>query len=99
MIMALVLVLVLVFGAFILPARRCRQLGWLSVAMLAIVMCSSIARDPVLFEPRIEVFNFLLSALVFPVFGSLAGQLSSRHRNSSSAKRWKTSAGWRLLMN
>ncbi len=75
--MPMIMALVLVFGAFILPARRCRQLGCLSVAMLAIVMCYSVARNPVLFEPRIEAFNFLLSALVLPVIGSLAGQLSS----------------------
>jgi diguanylate cyclase (GGDEF)-like protein len=75
--MPMIMALVLVFGAFILPARRCRQLGWLSVAMLAIVMYYSAARDPVLFEPRIEGFNFLFSALVLPIMGSLAGQLSS----------------------
>jgi diguanylate cyclase (GGDEF)-like protein len=75
--MPMIMALVLVFGAFILPARRCRQLGWLSVVLLAIVMCYSAARNPVLFEPRIEGFNFFLSALVLPVIGSLAGQLSS----------------------
>ncbi len=75
--MPMIMALVLVFGAFILPARRCRQLGWLSVAMLAIVMCYSVARYPELFEPRIEGFNFFLSALVLPVIGNLAGQLSS----------------------
>jgi len=69
--------LVLVFGAFILSPRRCRQLGWFAVFALGCVMLFCAIRFPLLFPPRLEVFNFFLSALVLPVIAALAGQLSA----------------------
>ena len=75
--MTMIMALVLVFGAFILPPRRCRQLGWLAVVSLAGVMLLSALLRPTLFEPRVEVFHFVLSALVLPVIASLVGQLSA----------------------
>lgn len=74
--MTMIMALVLVFGAFTLPPRRCSQLSWLSVVALAVVMLQSAIRAPSLFEPRIEVFHFFLSGLVLPVIGKLAGELS-----------------------
>lgn len=74
--MPMVMALVLVFGAFILPPQRCRQLGWLAVLALVTTMMLSMARHPADFPLRIEAFHFLLSALVLPVIGRLAGQLS-----------------------
>lgn len=75
--MTMIMALVLVFGAFILPPRRCRQLGWFAVAALGCVMLFCAIRFPLQFAPRIEAFNFLLTALVLPVIAVLAGQLSA----------------------
>lgn len=84
--MTMIMALVLVFGAFTLPPRRCSQLGWLSVVALAVVMLQSAIRAPALFAPRIEVFHFFLSALVLPVIGSLAGELSKLRAQQQAQK-------------
>ncbi|MBC8058324.1 MAG: GGDEF domain-containing protein [Rhizobiales bacterium] len=68
--------LVLVFGAFTLPPHRCRQLGWISVVMLASAMASGAFLDPLRFAPSIELINFLFAAAILPTIALLAGQLS-----------------------
>jgi diguanylate cyclase (GGDEF)-like protein len=73
----MIMALVLVFGAFTLPPQRCRQLGWAAVIVLALVMWGSSVRSPLQFEPRIEALHILMVALVLPVIGILAGQLSA----------------------
>jgi len=84
--MTMIMALVLVFGAFILPPRRCRQLGWLAVAALAGTMLVSIGRHPEVFVPGVEAFHFLLSALVLPVIAGLAGQLSDLRSRQQAQK-------------
>ena len=79
--------LVLVFGAFILSPRRCRQLGWFAVATLGGVMLFGAIRFPLLFPPRLEAFNFLLTALVLPVIAALAGQLSALRFQQQAQKK------------
>lgn len=79
--MPMIMALVLVFGAFILPPRRCRQLGWLAVASLAFVMLACSSAWPEKFDPTTEAFSFLMSAIVLPVIAFLAGELSElRHK-------------------
>ena len=70
--------LVLIFGAFVIAPRRCLQLGWAAVGMLAFVMAHGAARDPEHFDPQVELVNFLFSLLALPAFSFLAGQLSQR---------------------
>jgi diguanylate cyclase (GGDEF)-like protein len=76
-IMPMLMALVLVFGAFILSPKNSRRLGWMAVAALGGVMLASSYHAPSVFQYRIEVFNFVLSALVLPVIATLAGQLST----------------------
>lgn len=75
--MPMIMALVLVFGAFILPPARCWQLGWLSVLSLGIGIGLCTWQAPHIFEPRIELFHFLLPALVLPAIAKLAAQLSA----------------------
>jgi diguanylate cyclase (GGDEF)-like protein len=76
-IMPMLMALVLVFGAFILSPKESRRLGWMAVAALGGVMIASSYHAPSVFLYRIEVFNFVFSALVLPVIAALAGQLST----------------------
>jgi diguanylate cyclase len=68
--------LVLVFGAFTLTPRRCRQLGWIAAGTLAGVMAFGASQDPTRFEPQIELIHFLFAVTVLPTISILAGQLS-----------------------
>ena len=68
--------LVLVFGAFTLTPRRCRQLGWIAAAMLAGAMAFGVSQDPTRFEPEIELIHFCFAVIVLPTISILAGQLS-----------------------
>lgn len=83
----MVVALVLVFGAFTLEPKRCRQLGWIAVALLACAMVSGVLQDPARFEPAIEVLNFLLAAVVLPTIALLAGQLSGMRLDQLRQKR------------
>lgn len=85
--MPMIMALVLVFGAFILSPRRCRQLGWLSVASLAVVMLACSHRWPETFDATTEIFNFVLSAIVLPAISFSAGELSAlRHQLQTQKK-------------
>ncbi|MCP5280007.1 MAG: GGDEF domain-containing protein [Rhodoferax sp.] len=83
----LIVAMSLVFGAFILPPARCRQLGWLAVAALGLVMAFSAWSQPTVFEPRIEAMHFMLAALVLPVTAYVAGELSAVRETQQAQKR------------
>jgi hypothetical protein len=51
--------LVIMFGVFTLPPRRCRQLGGFAVAVFGAAMAIGAWRDPQLFVPLIEVRHFV----------------------------------------
>ncbi len=72
----MVVALVLVFGAFTLPPRHCRALGWFAVAVFGVAMAFGAWCDPLRFEPRIEMYHLVFSAAVLPTLAILAGQLS-----------------------
>jgi diguanylate cyclase len=84
--MATIMALVLVFGAFILPPQRCRQLGWAAVTALVLVILMSSMRNPQAFDPRIESYHILLSALVLPLIARLAGELSGLRAQQQTQK-------------
>ena len=92
----MVVALVLVFGAFTLQPQRCRQLGWIAVALLACAMGSGALQDPIRFEPEIEVLNFLFAAVVLPTIALLAGQLSRMRLAQRQQKRELQDAVQRL---
>lgn len=73
--------LVLVFGAFTLAPRRCRQLGAISAAVLASVMALGAWWQPHRFAPEIEMFHMLFTVVVLPTISLLAGQLSQLRRD------------------
>jgi diguanylate cyclase len=83
----LIVAMSLVFGAFILPPARCRQLGLLAVATLGLVMAFSAWSQPTVFEPRIEAMHFMLAALVLPVTAYVAGELSAVRESQQGQKR------------
>lgn len=84
--MSMLMALVLVFGAFILPPRRCVQLGWLSVAGLAVMMLLGAVRHPSDFPPLLEALQLALIAVVLPLIASLAGQLSALRAHQQAQK-------------
>ncbi|MEO7938178.1 MAG: GGDEF domain-containing protein [Burkholderiaceae bacterium] len=83
----LIMSMSLVFGAFILPPARCRQLGWLAVAALGLVMAYCVWSQPAVFEPRVEIVHFMLAALVLPVTAYVAGELSAVRETQQAQKR------------
>ena len=73
----MMMTLVLGFGAFILPSDRCKQLGYFSVIALTTISIICTLNSPLDFQPRIEAFNVVLSAIALVSMGHLSGQLSS----------------------
>lgn len=74
--LVLVAPLVLVFGAFILPARRCVHLGWFAVAMFGATIAYGAWFQPAQFPPLVEAHTFGFIAVVVPAIAYLSGQLS-----------------------
>jgi len=72
----LIIPLVLTFGAFILPARRCVELGWFAVAVFGTTIGYGAWTSPQLFPPLVEAYTFGYIAVVVPTLAFLAGQLS-----------------------
>jgi diguanylate cyclase (GGDEF)-like protein len=68
--------LVLVFSAFTLPPRLCRQLSWIAIALLGAAMCYGLWLDPSHFDAPIEFVRAVLMLAVLPTIGVLTGQLS-----------------------
>jgi diguanylate cyclase (GGDEF)-like protein len=68
--------LVLVFGAFTLSPRRCRQLGWLALGLMGSVMAFGALSQPAVFNPIVEGLTFACTAATLPLIGHLAGRLS-----------------------
>lgn len=74
--MPIILALVLVYGAFILPPRHCRYVGWLGLAVFGATMIFGARTRPAVFEPDVELFAFLFLAMAVVPLSNLAGQLS-----------------------
>ncbi len=84
--MTVIVPLVLVFGAFILPARRCVQLGWFAVAILGSTIGYGAWSAPEVFVPIVEAHTFGFIALVVPTLAYLAGQLSQLRIDQQAQK-------------
>ncbi len=84
--MPMLMGMVLMFGALMLSRRECRWLGGASITALALGMVLGAVRAPDIFDPRIEVIHFLLSATVLAAVALLAGQLSEMRALQQSQK-------------
>ena len=79
--------LVLEFGAFQLPPRRCRDLGWFAVAVFGVAMAIGATVSPDRFDPRIEAFQFALMLAFLPVIAGIAGKLSQMRVDQKQQRR------------
>ncbi len=84
--LTVVVPLVLVFGAFILPPRRCVQLGWFATAVFFVTMVYGAWSTPDVFTLLVEGNVFGIMALTVPTLAYLAGQLS-KLRSDAKAQR------------
>ncbi|OYU44051.1 MAG: GGDEF domain-containing protein [Burkholderiales bacterium PBB4] len=75
--MSMLMAVVLVFGAFTLSPRYCRQLGWWCVATLGGALVLSVPAGMSILSPTVELFHLLLSSVVLIVISRLTGQLSA----------------------
>ena len=76
-VMSMLMAVVLVFGAFTLSPRYCRQLGWWCVATLGCALVWSTPAGMPILNPTVELFHLLLSSVVLIVISRLTGQLSA----------------------
>lgn len=84
--LVLVAPLVLVFGAFILPARRCVHLGWFTLAVFGATIAYGAWLQPERFPPLVEAHTFGFVAVVVPTIAYLAGQLSQLRIDQKAQK-------------
>ncbi|MDE1951053.1 MAG: hypothetical protein KGI35_20745, partial [Burkholderiales bacterium] len=78
---------VLMFGAFTLPPRRCRQLALVAVTVFGVAMGWGVLTRPQVFNPMVEALQFVVIATVMAVSGYLAGQLSKLYTDLRRKKR------------
>ena len=70
------LMIVLMFGIFVLRPRQLRLLSLIGIVMIGSVMAWKAATEPEVYEPAIELAHFVFVALIMPAVAVLAGQLS-----------------------
>ncbi len=76
-----VVMVVLMFGMFVVSPRQMRWLGVYAVLLFGAVMVLMTSSDPRAYPLRVEVGHFLLVATMMPAMSILAGRLSRmRHR-------------------
>jgi diguanylate cyclase (GGDEF)-like protein len=83
----IIVALILVFGAFILPSKRCRDLGWFAVIALGCAMALGVWNEPERFDATGELFAFVITAVAIPALSYLAGQLSQLRIDQKRQKR------------
>lgn len=77
-----VVMVVLMFGMFIVSPRQMRWLSVFAVLLFGAAMAVMTAHDPKNYPLRVEVGHFLLVATMMPAMSLLAGRLSRmRHRS------------------
>jgi len=87
--LVIVVPLVLTFGGFTLPPRRCRQMGVFAVAVQAIAMALSLASGG---QGQgqggaLEIMVFVVCAVVFTMSADMAGRLSAMREQLRLQKR------------
>jgi diguanylate cyclase len=71
-----ILLVILMFGMFVVTPQQMRWVSAYAVALFGTVMAWMAWRDPAMYPPRIEVGHFLMVATMVPVASVLAGRLS-----------------------
>jgi diguanylate cyclase (GGDEF)-like protein len=71
-----ILMLVLMFGLFVLRPNQVRWASLAGVGMIGSAMAVMARREPAVYEPAIEAAHFAMMAVMLPAVGLLAGQLS-----------------------
>lgn len=79
--------LVLVFGAFTLPARRCERLGQFAVLVFGVSTALRLTGAAEMVHPLTEAISFVLIAVVLSTIAKLAGQLSQLRSTEKAQRR------------
>jgi diguanylate cyclase (GGDEF)-like protein len=85
--MLVVVPMVLTFGGFTLPPRRCQQMGAFAVGVQAIAMGLSFASGAQGQGGAVEVMVFVACAVVFAMSADMAGRLSAMREQLRFQKR------------
>lgn len=76
-VLLMIVPLILVFGVFTLSPRRCRQLGWIAIALIGTAMVVGVLQDSTHFPLGLEAESFLFAVVTFSTIAILAAQLSA----------------------
>jgi len=71
-----ILMLILMYGMFVLRPKQVRWASIAGVGMVGAAMAWMAWREPAVYEPAIEAAHFAMVAVMLPAVGMLAGQLS-----------------------
>lgn len=82
----MLLTLVLMFGTFTLDARGARIAGIYTVVLMGVAIAIKMETEPAYYPLKLEVVDFLLTAITMPTVSKLAAQLSAM-RNKLKAQR------------
>lgn len=87
-----IMILVIMFGMFILGPRQARSLALLAVVLLAAVMLWRATTAPLRYPPRVEGLHFLIAAIVLSGTSSLAIRLNNLRARLAAQKNELTDA-------
>ena len=89
----------LLFGAFTLHPRTCRQIGGLALLVMAVTMAESVKFNPESTSTQREIVMFLASLILLPVVTEMAGRLSAiRHQLRMQKKELKVALERNLML-
>ena len=89
----------LLFGAFTLHPRTCRQIGGLALLVMAVTMAASVKFNPQSTSTHREIVMFLASVILLPLVAEMAGRLSAiRHQLRIQKKELKEALERNLLL-
>ena len=81
-----IMMLILLFGMFVLDARTAKRLSALGFALLGAVMLWKAQTDPVRYDPRVEAVHLLFAGIVMAAVAALAIRLSRLRQRLSDQK-------------
>lgn len=77
---------VLVFCAFTVEAKKCYGLSAFSIGLLGLTMFTLVRMDPVRFQPRMEIIHFSVASSTLLVVAFLTGKLSQLRTRMKAQK-------------
>jgi diguanylate cyclase (GGDEF)-like protein len=75
-----IMMLILMYGTFVLSARQARLLAWAGLGMLGSVIVWKALSDPGHYDPRVEAIHFLSAVLVMGGAGVIAHRVGQLRR-------------------